>query len=110
MGVNVNSRPENSTTAFDQHAGKIYNFGVYKFNRLKGAQRRILQLDFQTNVMCNVQRGHRNNQFKFEQIERVESEVCVCACACACACGVCACVRVWRVCVHCLDGSGCWWC
>merc|ERR1712078_706470 len=86
MGVNVNSRPENSTTAFDQHAGKIYNFGVYKFNRLKGAQRRILQLDFQTNVMCNVQRGHRNNQFKFEQIERVESEVCVCA-------------SVWRVCV-----------
>jgi hypothetical protein len=24
--------------------------GVYKFNRLKGAQRRILQLDFQTQV------------------------------------------------------------
>ena len=48
--------------------------GVYKFNRLKGAQRRILQLDFQTEVMCNVQRGHRNNQFRFDQIERIESE------------------------------------
>jgi hypothetical protein len=25
-------------------------------------------------IMCNVQRGHRNNQFAFNQIERVESE------------------------------------
>jgi hypothetical protein len=25
--------------------------------------------------MCNVQRGHRNNQFGFAQIERVESQV-----------------------------------
>lgn len=76
MGVDVTPNSQ-SASPFKEHDGIIYNFGVYKFNRLKGAQRRILQLDFQTNVMCNVQRGHRNNQFKFEQIERVESEVCL---------------------------------
>ena len=59
----------------NQRSNPTALLGVYKINRLKGAQRRILQLDFQTKVLCNIQKGHRNNQFRFEQIERVESEV-----------------------------------
>ena len=50
---------------------------MYKLNKVKGPQRRILQLDFQSGVMCNVAKGHRTNQFKFDQIEKIESDVSV---------------------------------
>lgn len=73
MGVDVVSEPTTAKSGYAAQEGKIYNFAVYKFNRLKGAQRRILQLDFQTLVMCNVQRGQRNHQYKFSDIARVES-------------------------------------
>eukprot|EP00047_Mylnosiga_fluctuans_P024651 m.166145 g.166145 ORF g.166145 m.166145 type:complete len:1343 (+) comp9898_c0_seq4:65-4093(+) len=74
MGVDVNYDRQAARASLAAAEGKIYNFGVYKFSKLKGAQRRILQLDFSSKIMCNIQRGHRNNQIRFEDIERVESE------------------------------------
>ena len=74
MGVDIQARPT-FESAYAAHEGKIYNFGVYKVNRLKGLQRRILQFDFQTRVMCTIQNGHRTNPIGFDQIERVESDV-----------------------------------
>ena len=70
MGVDV----ETGGLGLETSEGKIYNFGVYKMNRMKGAQRRILQLDFQARVLCNIANGKRNNQYNFGQIDRVESE------------------------------------
>ena len=49
--------------------------GVYKINRLKGSQRRILQFDFQTRVLCTIQNGHRTNPIPYDQIDRVEGDV-----------------------------------
>ena len=74
MGVDMNFDRSTVAGGLALAEGKIYNFGVYKINRLKGAQRRILQLDFQTKTLCHIQKGHRTNQIRFEQIDRVESE------------------------------------
>eukprot|EP00911_Craspedida_sp_UC1_P003024 UC1_evm6s2203 len=75
MGVDVVSQQAGgtSTTGLAAQKGKVYNFAVYKFNRLKGAQRRILQIDFQSKVMCNVNRGQRSHQFQFSDIAQIES-------------------------------------
>jgi hypothetical protein len=59
----------------DAAEGKIYNFGVYKLNSKRmGGQRRILQLDFQASVFCNIANGKRHHQIPFGSIERIESE------------------------------------
>ena len=39
-----------------------------------GGQRRILQLDFQARVFCNIANGKRQHQIPFGHIERIESE------------------------------------
>ncbi|KJE97247.1 hypothetical protein CAOG_007686 [Capsaspora owczarzaki ATCC 30864] len=53
---------------------RVFNFGVYKYTKLKSAQRRILQIDFQSRVLCNIKRGNRDKRFEFNQIESCECE------------------------------------
>ncbi|XP_048577123.1 formin-like protein 6 isoform X2 [Nematostella vectensis] len=54
---------------------KIFNFGVYKYNRHRtSCSRRILQFDFQEKVLCTIQKGARGKKFCFSQIRGFDSE------------------------------------
>ncbi|XP_070575952.1 formin-J-like isoform X2 [Ptychodera flava] len=53
---------------------KLYNFGVYKYYKHKSSQRRILQIDFQSAILCNIQKGNLNRKFKFSQVSSYESD------------------------------------
>ena len=71
MGVDVDTQQQ----GLDEAEGKIHNFGVYKLNAKRmGGQRRILQLDFQARIFCNIANGKRHHQIPFGHIERIESE------------------------------------
>ena len=56
MGVDLGD-PEALRTGYGVNDGKIYNFVVDKIIRFKGAQERVLQLDFQRSCMANVHNG-----------------------------------------------------
>lgn len=71
MGVDVDAKK----SGLEEVEGKIHNFGVYKLNAKRmGGQRRILQLDFQARIFCNIANGKRHHQIPFGHIERIESE------------------------------------
>ncbi|MGH0166798.1 UNVERIFIED_CONTAM: hypothetical protein FKN15_066033, partial [Acipenser sinensis] len=48
-----------------------YNFSVYKCNRYRW-QKRILQIDFNSNVICSIEKGIVKKQFPFTQIKSCE--------------------------------------
>lgn len=50
---------------------KQYNFSVYKYNRYRW-QKRILQLDYGTKIMFNIEKGIIKKQFLFSQIKSCE--------------------------------------
>ncbi|KAJ8016946.1 hypothetical protein DPEC_G00012630 [Dallia pectoralis] len=45
-----------------------YNFSVYKYNRCRW-QKRILQIDFKTKVVCSIEKGIVNRQLPFLSIK-----------------------------------------
>ncbi|XP_033905721.3 uncharacterized protein LOC117429890 isoform X2 [Acipenser ruthenus] len=48
-----------------------YNFSVYKCNRYRW-QKRILQIDFNSKVICSIEKGTVKKQFPFTQIKSCE--------------------------------------
>ncbi|MGH0183897.1 UNVERIFIED_CONTAM: hypothetical protein FKN15_018952 [Acipenser sinensis] len=48
-----------------------YNFSVYKCNRYRW-QKRILQIDFNSKVICSIEKGIVKKQFPFTQIKSCE--------------------------------------
>ncbi|XP_065828547.1 uncharacterized protein [Oscarella lobularis] len=57
-----------------QQADEVYNFSVYKWNKMRNAQRRILQFDFQSRTMLNMARGTIHKTFNFSDIVRYEGD------------------------------------
>ncbi|XP_077982635.1 uncharacterized protein LOC144437552 [Glandiceps talaboti] len=77
LGIASSAQRENECIAEVNNAieeKKLYNFGVYKYYKHKQSQRRILQIDFQGGVLCNIQKGNLNRKFRFSQVERYESD------------------------------------
>lgn len=64
---------EDVSAAGDEEA-QVFNFGVHKINKYGLVQRRVLQIDFQEHMICNIQNGMRNKHFKFNDIEGCRAE------------------------------------
>eukprot|EP00118_Oscarella_pearsei_P023521 m.282559 g.282559 ORF g.282559 m.282559 type:complete len:1368 (+) comp40658_c0_seq13:550-4653(+) len=53
---------------------EIHNFSVYKWNKMRNTQRRILQFDFKTRTLLNMARGQINKTFSFADVVRYEGD------------------------------------
>ncbi|XP_035238131.1 uncharacterized protein LOC118208000 [Anguilla anguilla] len=51
-----------------------YNFSVYKYNRYRW-QKRILQIDFNTKVMCSIEKGIIKRQLPFASVKSCDDAV-----------------------------------
>ncbi|XP_033626676.1 uncharacterized protein LOC117289591 isoform X2 [Asterias rubens] len=77
LGIVASAETEARTIAEVNNAfndKRVYNFGVYKYYRHRSCQRRILQIDFQSCQICNIQKGNLNRIFAFAQVTDYESE------------------------------------
>ncbi|XP_072013968.1 uncharacterized protein [Amphiura filiformis] len=77
LGIVASAETEAKTIAEVSNAfqdKRVYNFGVYKYYKHRTCQRRILQIDFQSCQICNIQKGNLNRKFSFVQVTDYESE------------------------------------
>ncbi|CAM9700561.1 unnamed protein product [Lampetra fluviatilis] len=52
----------------------VYNFNVYKYNKFRQRQKRILQVDFFEKVLCNISKGAVHKRFPFAELESCEGQ------------------------------------
>ncbi|KAK2550458.1 hypothetical protein P5673_028817 [Acropora cervicornis] len=72
LGITTSAEHTQEDTSAEE---KIFNFGVYKYDRDRTSlSRRILQIDFQEKVLCIIQRGNRNKKFAFSDLKGFDSE------------------------------------
>eukprot|EP00040_Diaphanoeca_grandis_P033013 m.201182 g.201182 ORF g.201182 m.201182 type:complete len:1357 (+) comp32792_c0_seq1:68-4138(+) len=71
LGLDKKSQKPES---LEEIEGKIFNFGLYKISRIGKYLRRVLQLDFQSNIICIVNQGKRSDQHQFSSLSSIESE------------------------------------
>ncbi|XP_032816537.2 uncharacterized protein LOC116945944 isoform X1 [Petromyzon marinus] len=52
----------------------VYNFNVYKYNKFRQRQKRILQVDFSEKVLCNISKGAVHKRFPFAELGSCEGQ------------------------------------
>ncbi|XP_018615910.2 formin-like protein 13 [Scleropages formosus] len=68
------AREETCRSAADVDSTSQYNFSVYKFNRYRW-QKRVLQIDFKTRVLCSIEKGIVKRQIPFHVVKSCEDGV-----------------------------------
>ncbi|KAL1020596.1 hypothetical protein UPYG_G00002190 [Umbra pygmaea] len=62
------------TLAMEENQASQYNFSVYKYNRYRW-QKRILQIDFNTKMVCCIEKGIVKRQFQFQCVKSCDDGV-----------------------------------
>jgi hypothetical protein len=53
---------------------EVFNFSVYKWNKVRTVQRLILQFDFKSQTLSDIQQGRRAEKIEFQDIVSYQSE------------------------------------
>ncbi|XP_069740710.1 uncharacterized protein [Narcine bancroftii] len=68
-GVKTTIKEANKLVKMPENAS--YNFFVYKYNRYR-RQKRILMIDYNSKMLCNIEKGIIKKQFPFKSIQSCE--------------------------------------